>query len=901
MNRRSILTKTGKGLMEATGKTSNLSRDLRNILKEIDGKVSVSDLSEKFEKMSEQKLLEALGSMEREGYVREFIGKQDEGPKTPAPRGPASQSGGGTASDLDFTAFTPSKPNAKENEEARLQAQAQEIARQARATRAREEAAAKAKADATAARIKTESDAQAKQQAGVSRPGANAPLPPILNPTVAPVAPSGAGILGAGADAQARAQAEAAARAQAVDLERARREAEERARREAEAKALKEAEDRARREIEERIKHEAEERRLREIAERRRKEEEERARREAEARAKREIEERAKREAEERARRELEERTRREVAERLRREEEERRRHEEQERARREAERQARIEMETKARVDAELRAKREGEERGKRELEERRQAHARRSAEELENARREKEAAEALERSLREAEETAQVDAQERADREEAGQREQEERAAIDAEEADRKREEEEQQAKEEERRARRDAKEEARAAAKARKAERSRERAGEEAWRGDEEALRDEGRSLSAAQVWQKRRPRSLLRGLAMLLVVAAIVGVAVLPFVPLETAPYEKAAQAWLGEQVRIGSVSLALVPLPQLKFEKVVIGRDPQMKVALIKASPDVLTLLDDRIKVRSLELVNPTVPRAFLAALLQNKAGGRGLGAQRVTAKGLKLDAENLGLPALDMEATLASDGALRSASFSSSEGRLSVTVEPSGGKATVDIVSGGLPIPIGVDPALFNDFTGKGTATATELVIPNAEARVFGGRVFGNLRLRWSSGWSLDGDLSARQLDAVKIAGPLLATGTVLGKAKVSMRGLLPERMILNSQLDGNFSVQKGSINNVDMARLLQGSGSGGGTTFFAELNGDFSADPNRLAVRNLRLAAGLLTGAGQLDMDPQKNLAGRMQIELRAQTAQARSTLNLSGTLSNPQFRRTN
>jgi hypothetical protein len=31
------------------------------------------------------------------------------------------------------------------------------------------------------------------------------------------------------------------------------------------------------------------------------------------------------------------------------------------------------------------------------------------------------------------------------------------------------------------------------------------------------------------------------------------------------------------------------------------------------------------------------------------------------------------------------------------------------------------------------------------------------------------------------------------------------------------------------------------------------------------------------------------------------MQIELRAETAQARSTLGLSGTLSNPQFRRTN
>src|SRR6266568_4092302 len=81
MNRRSILTKTGKGLMEATGKTSDLSRDLRNILKEIDGKVSVSELMRTFSKMTEPELIEALKSMEREGYLREFVGKQDEAPR----------------------------------------------------------------------------------------------------------------------------------------------------------------------------------------------------------------------------------------------------------------------------------------------------------------------------------------------------------------------------------------------------------------------------------------------------------------------------------------------------------------------------------------------------------------------------------------------------------------------------------------------------------------------------------------------------------------------------------------------------------------------------------------------------------------------------------------------------
>jgi hypothetical protein len=922
MNRRSILTKTGKGLMEATGKTSNLSRDLRNILKEIDGKVSVSELSEKFSKMTEQKLLESLSTMERDGYVREFVGKQEDKPRVPTASGPGSQSFG-DGSDLDFTAFTPAKPNAKANEEARLQAQAQEIARQAQATRAREETAAKARADMTAP-TKAEADQRVRQAAAPrpapSKPSGASALPPLINPSVVPpVIPPAAGILGAGPEAAARAQADALARSQAADLDRARREAEDTARRDAEERGRREAEEKTRRDAEERAKREAEERKLREIAERTRREEEEKTRREAEARARREVEERGKREAEERLRREMEERARREIEERIKREEadrrrreeedrarreaeeRERRRREEEERARREVERQARVDAEAKARVEAELRGKRESEERARREEDERRQEHSRKRVDEEDRKRGEKEAAEALERSVREEQEKAAREAEDGAEREETERRESEEREAAEAEQAEQHKEEEEERAQEEEKRARREEKEQARAAAKARKAERARERAGVEAWRGDEDALRDSsGPSLSAAEMWEKRKPANIAKAFAVLLLFVLVVGVAVLPFVPLETAPYEKSAQAWLDQPVKIGSVSLTLLPLPQLKFEKVAIGRDPQMKVAVIRASPELTTLLEDRIQMRSLELQNVTLPKEFLSVLLQGKPGRRGLGAQHIVAKGLKFDAQDLGLPPLDMNATLSSGGALMSASFTNAEQGLSITVEPRGGKADVDISSSTLPLPVGVDIGL-TDFSGKGTATATELVIPKAEARAYGGRIFGNLRLRWSSGWSLEGELSARQMEAAKIAGPLIGTGTVIGKARLSMRGLLPERMILNSQLEGNFSIQKGSISNVDMTRLLQGSGSAGGTTFFAELDGDFSADPNRLLVRNLKLSAGLMSGVGQLDMDPQRNLSGRMQLELRAQSVQARSTLGVSGTLTNPQFRRTN
>src|SRR6267378_1332612 len=755
MNRRSILTKTGKGLMEATGKTSNLSRDVRNILKEIDGKVSVSELMEKFGRMTEPMLLETLRNMEKEGYLREFVGKQDEAPRASMGRAPSVPSSTDGGEDLDFTAFTPAKPSAKTGEDARLQAQAQEIARQAQATRAREETAARARAEA-AARAR----AEAEQRARLSTPA---------NPK---------------AEAQAKAQADA--------LDQARREAEERQRREAEEKARREAELRARIEADQASKRDAEERARREIYDKERRENEERARREAEVRAKREAEEKVRRDAEERVRREAEERARKEIEERMRREEIERRVREERE----QAELKARVEAEARAKVEAEMRARRESEERARREEEERprREEELRRRAEQEARERRETEEREALERSLREQEENARREAEYR-EREEAQRREEEERARREAEEEAKRAEEEEACAREDERRAREEEKAQARAAKKARKAARAKERAGEDAGRGEEDARDPNEASLSAGEIWAKRRPGSLAKQFAVMLLLTLIVAVAALPFVPLESGAYEKAAQAWLGEPVKIGTVNLTLLPIPQLKFEKVVIGKEHPLRAALIKAAPVITSLLEDPISVKSLELETATFPREFLPALLQDKSRRGSLGVQRISAKGLKLDIPELNLPPLEVNAILSSDGALQSVAILNAERRLSVKLQPQGERADIEISADTFPLPIGVDLTL-SEFLAKGTVTKGELALSEAEARAFGGRLLGNVRLRWSNGWSMEGEFAVRQMDAGKIAAPLLAGGTLQGKGVYSMKGLLPERMILNAQLD---------------------------------------------------------------------------------------------------------
>src|SRR5437773_8858427 len=655
MNRRSILTKTGKGLMEVTGKTSALSRDLRNILKEIDGKVSVSELLRTFSKMTEPELLEALKSMEREGYVREFVAKQDEAPRPSIPRAPTAPSPADSGEDLDFTAFTPARPSAKAGEDARLQAQAQEIARQAQATRAREEAAARARAEA-AARARAEADHNARLS---ERAGLSARADPK-------------------ADTQARAQAEALDQARREAEERQRREAEEKARREAVTRAVIEAEQAGKREVEERLR--------------------------------REIEEKVRGDAEERVRREADERTRKEVEERMRREEIERRRREEYD----QAELRTRIEAEARVKVEAEMRARRESEERARREEEER----PRREQE----LRKQEEEREVLERSLREQEENARREAEFR-EREEELRRQEEKRARREAEEEaqrteearraekEEKHAEEEKRAKEEEKRIRAEEKAQAKAARKVRRAARAKGRT--------EEKESPNEAALSARELWAKRRPGSLARQFAVMLLLTLIVAVAALPFVPLESAQYEKAAQAWLGEPVKIGKVNLTLLPLPQLKLEKVVIGKEHPMRAAVIKATPVVTSLLADRIALKSFELEGAIVPRQFLPALLQNKGRRASFGVQRIVAKGLKIDIPELNLPALEVAASLSADGALQSVAISNAERKLSVKVQPQGERAAIEVSADAFPFPIGVDPGL-SEFLAKGTVTRGE-------------------------------------------------------------------------------------------------------------------------------------------------------------------------------------
>ena len=473
MNKATVFSKTGKGLLEIKNKSNRLSRDQFRVLNLVDGKASLDDLVEK-SRISEVELRKVLALLSDGGFIKEFTNPTAGGDYASVTIPPVAPSAA-YVDDLDFTQILgpakPTKPSiyqsaateqrqreeaerkaseaaaAKVREDAlrrsqednERRAREEEAARRVRAEaerRAKEEEALRQKLEADV-RARMEAEKRAKEEAEV-RAREKLEAEKRAKEDVERRAREES-------DRRAKIQAEALVR---VDAERRRMQEDERKRREDEERRGREEEERKRYE-EERRRKEEEERRRREEEERKRREEEERRRKEEEERRGREEEERKRREEEERKRKEEEERRRKEEEERKRKEEEERRRKEEEERRRREEEERKRREEEERKRREEEERRRQEQEDRLRKELEERH----RREEEEL-RARLERE------RLVGDAEPRRQVEEEERRRREE----EQERQRRADADrmhreaEEHRRRDEEQRQRREENERQRRE-----------------------------------------------------------------------------------------------------------------------------------------------------------------------------------------------------------------------------------------------------------------------------------------------------------------------------------------------------------------------------------------------------------------------------------------------------------
>ncbi|MEO8204127.1 MAG: hypothetical protein ABI630_09695, partial [Betaproteobacteria bacterium] len=386
--------------------------------------------------------------------------------------------------------------------------------------------------------------------------------------------------------------------------------------------------------------------------------------------------------------------------------------------------------------------------------------------------------------------------------------------------------------------------------------------------------------------------RRPVKWGKPAAITLLVLVLGGLGLLHVVPLSTSKYETLASDALGQPVKIGAAHLWLVTGPQLRLEGVSIGEG--VRADAVRASMPLGSLFAQRKAFSRVEIDGLTIAQVALGGALFGGLKGDAVSVERIVAARAKLTGP-LALPPLDFDAAMGSDGALHSITFSSTEGRVAGKIEPKGGNATLELSAGSLALPL-VPAVMLSDLSLKAVVTPQAMTVSAWEAKIFDGRAAGTARVAWGPRWEFDGDLRIKQMNASVLAPALMSEGRADARGTFAMAAPTPDKLGSQARLEGTFTVSKGVLGSFSLARALQATGGqAGGRTEFTELSGSGTYNKGAVQLRDLKLAAGLLTATATLDIDAGGKLGGRVNAELGSQ----RGSFVLSGTSTDPQIRK--
>jgi hypothetical protein len=214
-----------------------------------------------------------------------------------------------------------------------------------------------------------------------------------------------------------------------------------------------------------------------------------------------------------------------------------------------------------------------------------------------------------------------------------------------------------------------------------------------------------------------------------------------------------------------------------------------------------------------------------------------------------------------------------------------------------GSAIEVDMTAASFTLPFAPEISL-SKFSMKGAATPQGLNVTEWDGALLNGTVSGTANVRWGESWTVEGVVTARNINAAVFAPALLSDGKAEGSGKFSMRGP-PGKLTATSRLDGSFTVTRGVLGSIDLSRAIQTGGKvSTGRTQFNEMNGQVTYDRGAVALRNITIGAGQLNAGASADIAQNGALSGRIVADVRVAQQRLSATLNLGGTLQEPQVK---
>lgn len=414
----------------------------------------------------------------------------------------------------------------------------------------------------------------------------------------------------------------------------------------------------------------------------------------------------------------------------------------------------------------------------------------------------------------------------------------------------------------------------------------------------------IEEEERDRAALQERLRQRRERRQRVLWPLLLGLLLPPVLILGFLQLynfesRRAGFEQAASSLFGVPVKIGSVKLALLPQAQWRLHDVSLVSAPESaSIALIAIDSSWRGMFSELPSYHAIRIERPLLPPKLALALLEGAASSGLLASGELDVRDLTFAAGQKDLPPLNLRARV-QDGrliALSGGGEGAETGRIKVDLRREEqwrlaleASQTRWLLGAGSPL---------TELSLKGSLSVEGLRFDELAATALAGDLAGNGMLSWRDGWRLSAKLTARQIDAGKLARGWIGEGLASGNATLVASAAHPPELLSRLAMTGSFELGRGELIGVDLDRALQQRG--GGTEYrFDSLAGDLAVEDRRIELSRLRLLAPGLKAGGELGFDAQGTANGRLTVEALTPGPRRALNLKLGGSLATPNFQR--
>ncbi|MEE8529373.1 MAG: AsmA-like C-terminal region-containing protein, partial [Nitrosomonadaceae bacterium] len=422
------------------------------------------------------------------------------------------------------------------------------------------------------------------------------------------------------------------------------------------------------------------------------------------------------------------------------------------------------------------------------------------------------------------------------------------------------------------------------------------------QEKWQEKEDVAVLEVQITATPSTRRQQKPINLSLIVPLLLVII-ISGVLLLPYV-LPTTQYiatiEKIATNSVGEPVKVGSLRVSLLPIPNLDASNITIGNTIKIRSAILTFSMLSSFSSNDLSKI---ELIGVNIlPGAYDRIIKWTRSNNAPQlsNFRQIYLKNTKLEFENIAVPLLNGNIDLIKGSKFSRASFATSDDKIKINVTPKRKGFLLNISTKEWK-PLHSSSITFSSFDAKAIASSDSFYINEMDGRIYEGVFKGTASAKWSDGWIIKGQLEMERVNLGKATksfnSDIPVRGNLTSNIEIASNAPVYEQLSDSLHINGIFQLQNGFIK-VDLGNSIRSISKGdiaGGQTKFDDLSGSIEGTGNTYQLRQLKLSSGILSAEGNLVIGPSKELSGKVISNLKGTHTMTSGPVSLEGTIKAP------